>query len=74
MKYKLINGNSDSIFDIFKNRNINPNTILNLSEKDINDPFLMNNMKEAVEKVYHYIKNDNRLIAIQQDPDADGLA
>ena len=51
MKYKLINGNSDSIFDIFKNRNINPNTILNLSEKDINDPFLMNNMKEAVEKV-----------------------
>ena len=52
MKYKLINGNSDSIFDIFKNRNINPNTILNLSEKDINDPFLMNNMKEAVEKVY----------------------
>ena len=31
------------------------------------------NMKEAVELVRHYIEDDDRLIAIQQDPDADGL-
>ena len=74
MNYSLIGTNSDSIFNIFKNRGVNPNSILSLSEKDILDPFLMKNMDSAVETVYKFIKNDTRLIAIQQDPDADGLA
>lgn len=73
LRYDLIGNNSDDIYNIFKNRGVNPDSVMKLNESALYDPFLMKNMKEAVELIHHYIENDDRLIAIQQDPDADGL-
>ena len=73
LRYDLIGNNSDDIYNIFKNRGVNPDSVMKLNESALHDPFLMKNMKEAVELIHHYIENDDRLIAIQQDPDADGL-
>lgn len=73
MKYNLIGKNEDSIINIFTNRGVNPNTILNLDESVLHSPFLMKNMKEAIELVHKHIAETNKKIIVIFDPDADGL-
>jgi single-stranded-DNA-specific exonuclease len=50
----------------------NKNKFLNPSDDDINNPFLLSNMKEAVEKIVNAI-NNNLSIGIYADIDTDGV-
>lgn len=46
---------------------------LNPNRSMIHDPFLMKNMKEAVELIHKHVMNGNK-IAMLQDPDCDGIS
>jgi len=75
MKTRLINNkNALSVSEILANRGINQNEIVRLGEDSLIDPFKMKNMKEAVDVVGKAISESNGIIAIQQDPDADGYS
>ncbi len=67
------NDNDFIIDKILKIRGIkNKEDFLNPSEKHLNDPFLLSNMKKAVDKITYAIKN-NLKIGIYADVDADGV-
>lgn len=73
LKYELIGKNDDSIINIFTNRGVNPNTMLNLDESVLNSPLKMKNMKEAIELIYrHIVESDKNIIGVV-DPDTDGF-
>lgn len=64
--------NEKSLDQVFRNRGVPLDNIIGVTEKDVPNPFLMKNMKEATELLYRHIAEDN-WIYIQQDPDADGM-
>lgn len=72
MKYELIGKNEASLGQIFENRNIPIGNIMGVNSTAVIDPTRLKNMDKAVELVKRHIDNQS-LIYIQQDPDADGV-
>lgn len=74
MRTRLIGENQPTIHNILKNRGFGDfRKLTELDSSVLHSPFLMKNMREAIEKVYYHIKETKGYIGIQQDPDADGL-
>lgn len=73
MRYKLLGENRSTVEQIFSNRGLDTGLLLKSNDPSVvHDPFLLDNMEEAIDLVKKHIDQDS-LIYVQQDPDADGL-